>query len=230
MKTILEGTSAELAELQEKLHTGTITRREFLRYVALLGLSVGVAEVLTACGGKSTPTPPSILTPTSTRFPTGTPIPLSPTATATQLPTLTPIPRVIFTYNRDNCGQSSVAMDRQGSQGSQVWYYPACLELYAKFGGRTFNVSWAPIDGSNPQLARTLNLDSPLKLDLGSGLYLALLMHESSYSDAPHRILLEFGSSGAYGMPAPVGIMARSGAIIGLTVDNETYTLQLPKN
>ena len=42
-----------ISELQEQLRQGTITRRDFLRYASLLGLSVGAAEALAACAQKA---------------------------------------------------------------------------------------------------------------------------------------------------------------------------------
>lgn len=55
-----------LSELQEKLRLGQITRRDFLRYATLLGVSVGAAEALAACAPKPTPTavPPTKVPPT----------------------------------------------------------------------------------------------------------------------------------------------------------------------
>jgi ferredoxin len=47
----------EITELQGQLREGKITRREFLRSLAILGLSLGAAETLAACGGGLTPTP-----------------------------------------------------------------------------------------------------------------------------------------------------------------------------
>jgi epoxyqueuosine reductase len=42
-----------LLELQEQLRQGKITRREFLHYAALLGLSLGASTVLAACRGEA---------------------------------------------------------------------------------------------------------------------------------------------------------------------------------
>jgi NAD-dependent dihydropyrimidine dehydrogenase PreA subunit len=47
----------DLAELSRKLKQGEISRREFLRTIALFGLSMGAAETLAACGLQTTPTP-----------------------------------------------------------------------------------------------------------------------------------------------------------------------------
>ena len=41
-----------VSELQEQLRQGNITRRDFLRYATLLGLSLGAAEALAACAPK----------------------------------------------------------------------------------------------------------------------------------------------------------------------------------
>jgi len=64
-------------ELQEKLRQGEITRRDFLRYATLLGLSLGAAEALAACAPKPTPTPVP---------PTPTPAPPTPTPTPVPAP------------------------------------------------------------------------------------------------------------------------------------------------
>jgi Fe-S-cluster-containing hydrogenase component 2 len=56
-----------ISELQEQLREGMITRRDFLRYAAVLGVSVGAAEALAACAPKPTPTgvPPTKVPPTA---------------------------------------------------------------------------------------------------------------------------------------------------------------------
>lgn len=46
-----------IAELQEQLRQGRITRRDFIHYTTILGLSLGAAEALAACAPKPTPTP-----------------------------------------------------------------------------------------------------------------------------------------------------------------------------
>jgi Fe-S-cluster-containing hydrogenase component 2 len=46
-----------ISELQEQLRLGKISRRDFLRYASLLGLSIGAAEALAACAPKATPAP-----------------------------------------------------------------------------------------------------------------------------------------------------------------------------
>jgi len=61
-----------ISELQEQLRQGTITRRDFLRYASLLGLSVGAAEALAACAPKAKATPttaPTVAPPTPTSPP-----------------------------------------------------------------------------------------------------------------------------------------------------------------
>ena len=44
------------AALQEQLHQGKISRRDFMRYAMILGVSVGAAEALAACASKPAPT------------------------------------------------------------------------------------------------------------------------------------------------------------------------------
>nr|HID12521.1 ABC transporter substrate-binding protein [Anaerolineae bacterium] len=69
-----------IPELQEQLRQGKMTRREFLRYATLLGVSLATARALAACAPKPAPTP--------------TPAPATPTPTPVP-PTPTPIPAVI---------------------------------------------------------------------------------------------------------------------------------------
>ena len=72
-----------ISELQEQLRLGKISRRDFLRYASLLGLSIGAAEALAACAPKPTPTPPAPPAPTTA--------PVQPT-TAPAAPTTVPPP------------------------------------------------------------------------------------------------------------------------------------------
>jgi len=61
-----------IGDLEKQLQQGKITRRTFIRYATLLGLSVGAAEVLASCA------------PAPTRLPTPAPtIPATPTASPT---------------------------------------------------------------------------------------------------------------------------------------------------
>lgn len=59
-------------ELQDQYQKGKISRREFLRMAALLGLSAGAANVLAACGGPAA-TPTSAPLPTLAPQPTAAP-------------------------------------------------------------------------------------------------------------------------------------------------------------
>jgi hypothetical protein len=45
----------KLSEIQKQLEEGKITRREFLRSAMVIGASLGMAEVLAACGLESAP-------------------------------------------------------------------------------------------------------------------------------------------------------------------------------
>lgn len=77
-----------ISELQKQLGAGLITRRDFLRYAGLLGITLGAAEALAACAPKPTPTavPPTAVPPTAVP-PTAVP----PTAEApTEAPTAPP--------------------------------------------------------------------------------------------------------------------------------------------
>ncbi|MBL7184542.1 MAG: twin-arginine translocation signal domain-containing protein, partial [Anaerolineae bacterium] len=63
-----EKLSKQVYGLQEQLRQGKITRRDFLRYATLLGLSLGAAEALAACAPKPTPTPTPTPTPAVPKF------------------------------------------------------------------------------------------------------------------------------------------------------------------
>ena len=76
-----ETTNQHLAQIVRQLNQGRISRRDFLRSVAILGLSLGAGETLAACG----------LQPTTTAYPTAyNPAPDDPTLLAvgrtTQVP------------------------------------------------------------------------------------------------------------------------------------------------
>ena len=69
-----------IAELQEQLRQGKITRREFLRCATLVGLSVGTAQALAGCAPTPeppTPEPPTAVPPTPVP---PTPVPALPEA------------------------------------------------------------------------------------------------------------------------------------------------------
>jgi carbon-monoxide dehydrogenase iron sulfur subunit len=71
-----------IEELQERLRTGSLSRRDFLRYATLLGVSLGAAEALAACAAPPTPTPVP-------------PVPTTkPVAAATAIPCPTAVPPV----------------------------------------------------------------------------------------------------------------------------------------
>ena len=91
-------------ELQDALSKGKISRREFLRYAGLLGVSAGTAAVLAACGQPTaapaptavpptavppTAVPPTAVPPTAVP-PTAVPPTAVPTAAATLAPTVAP--------------------------------------------------------------------------------------------------------------------------------------------
>jgi len=52
-----ENLDQRLSLLQEQLKEGAITRRSFLRYASILGVSVAAAEALAACATQATPAP-----------------------------------------------------------------------------------------------------------------------------------------------------------------------------
>lgn len=70
-----------IAELQEQLRQGQISRREFMRYAILLGVSLGAAEALAACAPKP--------------MPTATPLPAQPTARPTLVPPVSVPPTAV---------------------------------------------------------------------------------------------------------------------------------------
>ncbi len=80
-----KGIHPYIPELQESLRKGQISRREFLRYAALLGLSVSAASALAACGPAATPTAapaPTAVPPTAA--PAATKAPAAATAAPTK--------------------------------------------------------------------------------------------------------------------------------------------------
>jgi len=76
------GMHPAVPELQEALRKGEISRREFLRYAALLGLSVSAASALAACAPAAAPT---AVPPTAAPAPTQ-----APAATMAPAPTVAP--------------------------------------------------------------------------------------------------------------------------------------------
>ncbi len=66
-KSSQRGVHAYIPELRDAYRTGAISRREFLRYATLLGMSVGAASVMAACTPAATPTavPPTAVPPTA---------------------------------------------------------------------------------------------------------------------------------------------------------------------
>jgi peptide/nickel transport system substrate-binding protein len=86
-------------ELQDALRKGKLSRREFLRYAALLGVSVGAANVLAACAQPAAPTavPPTAVPPTAvpaTAVP-ATAVPAT-AVPATAVPAPTAVPAATF--------------------------------------------------------------------------------------------------------------------------------------
>jgi peptide/nickel transport system substrate-binding protein len=70
-KTPDNGMHPAIPELQESLRKGKISRREFLRFAGLLGLSVGTASILANCAPAATPTEaPAPVAPVATEAPT----------------------------------------------------------------------------------------------------------------------------------------------------------------
>jgi len=82
-----EKLTERISELQEQLRQGKVSRRDFLRYASLLGLSVGAAEALTACAPKAAPTTAPTKAP-----PTGVPAKPTTAAVATTAPPQPPAP------------------------------------------------------------------------------------------------------------------------------------------
>jgi len=121
--------------LQEQLRQGRITRRSFLRYVTLLGLSLGAAEALAACAPQptATPGPTSALTPTSTPWPRPTVPPgyilddmmITPPAVPAIVPTLTSAPSPVPPELRPTA--TPVPNWLEGA----TWPCPCCEERFA---------------------------------------------------------------------------------------------------
>ena len=75
-----------IAELQEKLLRGEISRRDFLRYATVLGISLGAAQALVACAPKATPTTAPAAMATTAPAATATTAPAAPPAAAPPAP------------------------------------------------------------------------------------------------------------------------------------------------
>ena len=69
-------------ELQDQLRQGKISRREFLRYATLLGVSLGGATALAACGAQPTPAPAPTAAPAAAAPTAVPPTAVPPTAVA----------------------------------------------------------------------------------------------------------------------------------------------------
>jgi len=80
-------------ELLEQYRQGRITRREFIRYACLLGLSLASAELMSSCKPAKTPTPQPTQAPVATAKPTAAPTTVA-QATATPQPTAAPVQQV----------------------------------------------------------------------------------------------------------------------------------------
>lgn len=103
----------KIAEMQEQLRQGLITRRDFLRFAGLLGLSIGAAEALAACAPKPTPTAaPTAVPPPATSVPAAgaTTAPTAPPPTAAPSPAA-PAAQVTEVWGRERyMPPTSVAM------------------------------------------------------------------------------------------------------------------------
>lgn len=104
----------KLERMQEQLAAGLISRRDFLRYVTMMGVTVGAAEALAGCAPKPTPTsvpptavPPTAVPPTAvppTAVPGATAAPTAPPPAAEQQPTA----GYMIRYNPQLCTGCSV--------------------------------------------------------------------------------------------------------------------------
>lgn len=89
-----------ILHLQEQLRQGRIDRRDFLRYLTLLGVSIGAAEALAACAPKEAPTeaPPAAPTAAPPTQPTTAPPAPPPTA---EPPPPAPVTQVAQSWGRE---------------------------------------------------------------------------------------------------------------------------------
>ena len=78
--------SHKIVELRQDLRDGRLSRRDFVRYATLLGLSLGVAEAMSACA----PVGPTQTPPEATSLPTETPTTRSARDSAGLVPTIPP--------------------------------------------------------------------------------------------------------------------------------------------
>ena len=99
----------KLQRLQEQMLAGTVSRRDFLRYATMMGVTVGAAEALASCAPKPAPTavPPTKVPPTAVP-----PTAVAPTAVAPTAPPPAaekkPLAGHMIRYNPQLCTGCSV--------------------------------------------------------------------------------------------------------------------------
>ena len=109
-----------LLELQQQFRQGKLTRREFLRYAALFGLSLGTSTFLAACKGEAEKTPPWKYQPWRTDI--DSKLATEPAETLV-VPTFTPLPE---TANGE-------ASDDRESPKAIGWICGCCGEKFKTF-------------------------------------------------------------------------------------------------
>lgn len=115
-------------ELQEQLHQGKISRRDFIRCATFLGLSLGAAETLTACAPRATPTPIPV-----------PPVTLTPTSTSTPLPpqVISELEGVVYTVERPTLPPPTPTVLRPTATPTPIlweeaiWTCPGCEERFS---------------------------------------------------------------------------------------------------
>lgn len=104
----------KILHLQEQLQQGLVSRRDFLRYMTMMGVTAAAAEALAACAPKPTPTatpkPPTAVPPTAVPPTAVPPTAVPPTAAPTAAPTAPapaaqkkPVAGYMIRYNPQLC-------------------------------------------------------------------------------------------------------------------------------
>ena len=108
----------KISEVLQKLQMGEINRRDFIRAAGLLGLSVGAAEILSACAPDSTQIDPNKAQIQYEGYKT---VPTSPHTFLTPEATNTPLPQPkLYTWYCQACGQRFSKMEELQSHLMEV--------------------------------------------------------------------------------------------------------------
>jgi epoxyqueuosine reductase len=157
-----------VSRLKQELCQGKITRREFLRSMALLGLSLGMSEILTACSTQETSEATSRFLPWRTDIdnnlatepyetlvvPTFTPIPDVPVIKKTP----TPIPQKQITWLCAACGERFRTRDEftKHAASEHSWRLPEIIRVEHPTYSEFLKEPVTRFDERNTVFSRTL--------------------------------------------------------------------------